>query len=218
MFDDKLSKDLLLSARANNNLAIIRILDDTTNIINPNLQDEFGRTALHWAVINLNPLITCYILKIEKVNVNIQDNTGFTVLHYLAKTINKLKFTTINGSFYKSNNYSILKTLFEYGIDVNIQDNKGNTALHYAICKNNFFFIEELLSNNTSPFILNKAGFSILYKLNTKNCNFKDKIIGSLHSKYPESIELGLVDNKIIIYDIHNYFIIYLILCMNIIF
>lgn len=33
MFDDKLSKDLLLSARANNNLAIIRILDDTTNII-----------------------------------------------------------------------------------------------------------------------------------------------------------------------------------------
>ncbi len=49
-----MSKDLLLSARANNNLAIQRILKDTSNKINPNLQDEFGMAALHYAVINLN--------------------------------------------------------------------------------------------------------------------------------------------------------------------
>ena len=139
MFDDKLSKDLLLSARANNNLAIIRILDDTTNTINPNLQDEAGKTALHWAVINLNPLITCYILKYKNIDVNIRDNKDCTVLHYLAKTISNLKFTNKDISFYDSDNYIILEALFKCGISVNIQDNKGNTALHYAICNILFY-------------------------------------------------------------------------------
>ncbi len=82
-----------------NNLAIIRILNDTTNTINPNLQDETGKTALHWAVINLNPLITCYILKYKNIDINIQDNRDCNVLHYLAKTISNLKFTNKDISF-----------------------------------------------------------------------------------------------------------------------
>ncbi|XVN40973.1 MAG: ankyrin repeat domain-containing protein [Rickettsia endosymbiont of Argas persicus] len=189
------SKGLLLFARYNYQRSVKEILKDKTDIIDSNLQDKTGKTALHWAVININFFIVQSILEnkndnIIKPDINIKDKNGCTVLHYLALTIHNLKFTSTEGSFYKSDNYAILEILFKYNINLDIQDNKGNTALHYAMSKHNFFLIEELLDKHANPFILNKSFSSILDNLNITNCNLKNTIIESLCFKYPNFIEL----------------------------
>lgn len=211
------SQNLLSSAKANNYEEVIEVLAAGTEVVNTNLQDRSGKTALHWAVIHLDPFMTYILLNnfavngrencnIIKPTINIQDYKGATILHLLAKTMNKLKFTNIDNSFYKSDNYIILQILFNYNINVNIQDNKGNTALHYAIYTNktyskNIFFVKELLSHGASPFILNNTKHSILDYLNINQSNSAKELIDFIYSNYSDSIALSQIDNKIIIYD-----------------
>ncbi|XVN40823.1 MAG: hypothetical protein RCO49_08745 [Rickettsia endosymbiont of Argas persicus] len=51
------SKGLLLFARYNYQRSVKEILKDKTDIIDSNLQDKTGKTALHWAVININGIV-----------------------------------------------------------------------------------------------------------------------------------------------------------------
>ncbi|HJD55907.1 MAG TPA: ankyrin repeat domain-containing protein [Rickettsia endosymbiont of Pyrocoelia pectoralis] len=143
--------------------------------------------------------------KIIKPNIDIQDCTGATALHLLAAK--KLKFTWCDNTFYHSDNYIILRILFNYNINSNIQDYNGNTALHYA-SKKNSLLTKELLIYGANPFILNNVKYSMLDYLNTKLPYSTKEIINFICSKYPDLIELSRIGNRIIIYNkqklLHN--------------
>ena len=71
-------------------LSIIRkdvsgVSSDQDSIPLINAQDRFGRTALHWAIIEGANDITQALLKVEQINVNAADSAGNTALHFSAQ-------------------------------------------------------------------------------------------------------------------------------------
>ena len=70
------SKNLVPAAEDNNLKQIEQILTKKHSIIDPNLQDKIGRTALHYAVKNINFPMVYSILTHKNIiepDVNIQD-------------------------------------------------------------------------------------------------------------------------------------------------
>eukprot|EP01091_Cochliopodium_minus_P014082 TRINITY_DN470_c0_g2_i1.p1 TRINITY_DN470_c0_g2~~TRINITY_DN470_c0_g2_i1.p1 ORF type:complete len:1824 (-),score=771.42 TRINITY_DN470_c0_g2_i1:113-5584(-) len=93
------------------------------NYFDPFATDNYGRTALHWAVYNNNPKVVSILLQLDNGKMlDIKDNQGITALHIAAA----------HHEFTES-----LKILLEAGADLEIKDNvSGYTALHIA-CSNN---------------------------------------------------------------------------------
>ena len=81
-----------------------------------NLQDEKGRTALMYAVMQNNNDVLKVLLD-SSADANLQDNKGRTVLMYLIAR----------------KNYKGIKILLDYKCDVNLADNDGVTPLMYAL-------------------------------------------------------------------------------------
>ena len=81
-------------------------------MMNVNLQDTSGKSALFYAVIANNSTITEAILENANVNVNAKDNSGKTALFY---TKDQKMFELLSRK-----------------ITMNAQDNSGKTALSYA--------------------------------------------------------------------------------------
>jgi ankyrin repeat protein len=116
--------------------------------IDVNIQDKFGQTALHWAIIRNNKEIVKLLLGKENIDVNIQNKNGKTALYWAIK----------------NNNTEIVKLLLEKeDIDVNIQYENGKTALYWAIYNKNTEIVKLLLEKEDIDVnIQNKNGESAL--------------------------------------------------------
>jgi ankyrin repeat protein len=82
---------------------------------NPDQNDEFGNTPLHYAVHMQNRTITDILLEWH-ANPNIQNKKGKTALHLAAQ---------------RSDDY-ITRRLLLYGARIAVQDLEGNTPLHFV--------------------------------------------------------------------------------------
>ncbi|EAY07697.1 hypothetical protein TVAG_273810 [Trichomonas vaginalis G3] len=82
------------------------------------MQDNEGKTALHYAAINDNKNFVKWL--VDRANFEISDNEGKTFLHYAA----------ING------NKNFVKLLVDRA-NFEISDNEGKIPLHYAVISGN---------------------------------------------------------------------------------
>ena len=111
-----------------------QILEDGTCDVNEG-DEQYGRTALHWAVIFDEIDTVKELLKSEDINVNQNDvQFGRPVLHWAVL----------------HNNIDIVKELLKRkDIDVNQIDGQlGRTALHWAAVFGHFDVAKELLNQN----------------------------------------------------------------------
>jgi len=156
----------ILSAIKNNDLEIIRKIDDINNLL-----FNKKRTLLMIAVIHDKIDIVNFLLS-KGSNIDIQDENGSTALHFACN----------NG------NMELVKILVTNGANINIDDNYNSTPLHFAILRNEDIFkylvengadINKMTKLKTTPVhfavFMNKLGI-VKYLVQTKgvSINFKD--------------------------------------------
>ena len=128
VFSCLLEKGADINACLNNGMTPLMIAaeDSLVNVVtflikqgaNVDLQDNYGKTALHYALGSLNFSFEILCCLIEKgADVNTGSNDKLTPLMIAAEKghINALTF------------------LIKFGADVDLQDKNGKTALHYAL-------------------------------------------------------------------------------------
>lgn len=108
--------------------------------------DEYGRTPLHYAVINQKTKVIKQLIQ-SGLNINQPDNNGWTPLHFACQNYN----------------FSHVKMLVEYGAEIDPVDVYGSTPLFKAVfnCRNQSGeLIKYLLEKRADPNLKNKSGIS----------------------------------------------------------
>ena len=104
------------------------LLDHNADV---NIQDNAGRTPLHWCASTGNENL-CRLLLEHNADVNIQDKDGSTPLHLSARR---------NRDCSK-----IIDLLVKYGVqNINIHDAEGLTPLQLAVRHGNWQVVEKLV-------------------------------------------------------------------------
>jgi len=98
--------------------------------VDVNIQDQEGKSALHYSAQNGHETIVMKILEAPNVNVNIQDEMKRTALHYSARM---------------GHEAVLIKLLEAPNVNVNIRDLFGKTALHYSAKKGHEAVVIKLL-------------------------------------------------------------------------
>ncbi|KAG4304076.1 hypothetical protein PORY_002440 [Pneumocystis oryctolagi] len=125
------SLDLFFMAAKQGDLDLIEKMCKLGEIM-PNVQDDQGVTALHWASINDHINVGRYLI-LNGVDVNIQSGEFHaTPLHWAAK----------NGNLY------MVHMLLQHGAYLHLTDSQGFTALHLAIHRSNAMLVLYLLHQN----------------------------------------------------------------------
>jgi ankyrin repeat protein len=112
--------------------------------IQPNAQDNQGRTALHLVVSQPDGVNLARLLLSRGARVDARDEKGMTALMNAGA-----------GS---------IKMLVDKGADLSAQDANGNTALHWAAYRKNPEAIAQLLSLGTPLELQNVAGKTALHQ------------------------------------------------------
>ena len=144
-----------------------------------NVQDEEGKTALHYAIERCD--VSCEVLSClikNGANVNAYSNDGYTPL---------MKAIIRNQLIH------VVTYLIEDGANVDLQDKNGNTALHHAVlCETNFCdLIDHLVTGGAShirnnqgltPLLLasNRGKFAVVEYLNKRPEITKEQRINAL--------------------------------------
>ena len=114
-----------------------------------NIQDGYGRTALHIAAATNEE--TLHELISAGADLNIQDDNGCTALH-MASWWNKME---------------VVKALIKAGADSNIQNNNKETALHVTVKynkkQNNISMVETLINARVNLDIQDDYGWTVLH-------------------------------------------------------
>ncbi|EAY17329.1 ankyrin repeat protein, putative [Trichomonas vaginalis G3] len=117
-----------------------------SNGANVNEKNEYGKTALHMAVIN-NYKDIAELLLSNGANINEKDEDGKTALHFAA----------INNS------KEMVELLVSKGANINEKDENGKTALHIATLNNNKEIVVLLLSYDVNINEKDKDGKTTLH-------------------------------------------------------
>ena len=138
---------------------------------NPNQQDEFGNTPLHYAVFFESKEVTNLLLAYH-AQPNAQNNKGKTPLHIAVQ---------------KGNDY-LARRLMKYGANPNLQDRDGDTPLHivarYTERKHTGRLVRDLLRYGANARIKNNAGETPLEL--AKPLRIKTVVV---HAKYKQKKE-----------------------------
>lgn len=147
---------------------MINFIDD-----DPDLNDDEGKTALHYAAMEGNLEKVKKLLE-DGANINAQDKFGGTVLYY-ATLISRTE---------------VIKELLARGADINIRNMEGETALYDAVREGNIEIVKELLAGGTDVNIQDKYGRTVLYYAITDNCIEVGKMLIAAGAKIPEGMVL----------------------------
>lgn len=132
---------------------------------NINVQDIYGNTPLHEAVLKKNKSMVTELLRLG-ADTRIANSQGNTPLD-IAKSpdYNDIFFLIIGHNFrcalqpnnklehYNACNF--FRELLDMGYNINNQDFNGDTFLHQAVCDNNIPMVTELLNLGANTSILN---------------------------------------------------------------
>ncbi len=123
--------------------------NDIENIVNDdniNFQDNKGRSALHWAVMNENPVLAEFLIR-KNINPELQDEQGRTAFHYL---VDKLEEKPVGMAVVAQlNNKQDLLSIFKNNqMNLSVTDNTGKNVLHLLAEKSNFYVMSALLTPN----------------------------------------------------------------------
>lgn len=133
-------------------------LDPITDLLNPNIQDNYGKTALMYAC-EYGGDISLDIIKIlidYGADPNIQDNEGDTALmHLMDPDRNDSDEDRINK----------INLLLNAGAEINIQNNQGDTVLHKYIEYIPPSMLQFLIKKGVYPDIKNNDGHTALMKI-----------------------------------------------------
>jgi E3 ubiquitin-protein ligase mind-bomb len=108
------------------------VLNKSTDV---NAQDEYGHTALHYAILHQSKTHVEELLAHKDVNVNVKNVKNQTALHLACK-------------WKKDMPMDLFKFILEKTVDINAQDIDGWTALHWAIAKKFDTKVKELLAHS----------------------------------------------------------------------
>jgi ankyrin repeat protein len=114
---------------------------------NPNVQDGFGNTPLHWAVIKNHKNVAEVLVRNENINLEVQDMEGTSALH-LAAQINRI---------------DIAEVLLDHDADLEYIDECAWTALHWAASEGHIDFVKMLIERGASLIAENGDGRSPLH-------------------------------------------------------
>ncbi len=140
--------------------------------VDPNIQNEYGNTALMWASVNNHKEIVEMLLKVG-VDPNVQSNSGNTALYWASQNGHKeivemLLNVGADPNVQKKSGYTalywaategykeIIEMLLDAGVDPNVRDKYGKTALHSASMHGHKEIVEMLLKAGANPNIQNK--------------------------------------------------------------
>jgi serine/threonine-protein phosphatase 6 regulatory ankyrin repeat subunit A/serine/threonine-protein phosphatase 6 regulatory ankyrin repeat subunit B len=181
--------------------------------IDINLQNQYGKTALHNAIYYGEPLIAKLLID-SNIDVNIVTKQNYNALHYVTNNFDMTTFdlllntnieinkqnnegeTVLHCLIEKSNIDAANKIIAYYGADPNIQNNKGNTALHHVahFCKDN-------VSTQIASTLIN-AGVNI----DALNNNGKTALDLAIGKKNISLIKLFIANGTKINGTLHTYF------------
>jgi ankyrin repeat protein len=113
-----------------------------------NIQDNDGRTPLHWAAEGDRSELVELLLRFNP-ELNLQDYQGWTALHVIVVA--------------RSWSLKIVELLLEAGADVNMRDDHGRTVLHWAARFNSQRLVRMLLKFKTAPNIQDELGCTALH-------------------------------------------------------
>jgi ankyrin repeat protein len=120
---------------------IVKYLIEEENA-DPAVTCNDGKTALHYAAKNDNPIILRYLIEDLKLDITATDNEGRTILHVACEKDHKFFFK------WETQKYLIE----EHPKIIEAKDKTGKTALHY--CLENFEKENKLNSNQFEPIAL----------------------------------------------------------------
>lgn len=121
------------------------------------VQDEDGRTPLHWTTRH-NSIEIAGMLITAGADLNIQDKYGDTPLHLAAFYNNRTEVTRILNVAVFYYHIEIARMLIDACADLNIQNNDGNTPLHLAAFKDSIEIARMLIGASANLIIQDKNG------------------------------------------------------------
>lgn len=163
---------ILLLLNGNTEMALY-LLKQNADI---NIYDNYGNSALHIAIMEMNYEIISYIIENCKIDYNLVNSDGNTYLHLI--------LDNINNQPQNLNKYNSIISNLLSETTLNIQNNDGKTPWHY-LCEMNIFnvFKNVLIKTFNNVFIndnKNKSPFSYV-KSDMKN-TFIDLIVESYYN------------------------------------
>ncbi|SPR09714.1 ankyrin repeat-containing protein 16 [Orientia tsutsugamushi] len=143
------------------------------NGANVNIQNNYGRTPLHSAILFNSHIDMLRLLLNNGADVNLPDMHDTSPLHYIIKvsrcSINRIQLLLDNGG------------------NINLQDDNGETILHTSASYNRRDIVEFLLNNNADVNIKNKSGKTPVH-LAAQSGN--QCILQLLLDRYPDMVNL----------------------------
>ncbi len=159
-------------------------------------KDNFGLTALHYAVTGIHREIIVMLLE-HNASVNAKDNAGRTPLHYASGAAPALAPRSSVGN--QISFVDIVELLLDNGVDINDQDNSGWTPLHYAAAALDKGIVGFLIAKGSDLSVVDSRG-NTAYSWNRERAAFLARhAIGTPHeliSQYNDIAELLRVNNE----------------------
>lgn len=143
----------------------IRVLLKFRSILNINIQDTYGDTALHDAIGKDSVDIIDLLISVPEVDFSLKNKRGFNVLHHAAL---------------KGNNFATEKLLSRTRQIVDIKKDDGFAALHLAALNGHYSVVETLLTQGQCDVDVrnNRKQTPLLLAVSQGQCGIVELLLG----------------------------------------